>query len=152
MQLDAGFGTVATGVSAVVLSGVILGGALIYDAGAVRIRVQEKKPGGENTRLVIPAAAVPVALRFVSDEKLREQAEKLREFLPALEIAARELARQPDFTLIEVRNPREHVRISKRADSLVIDVDSDRETVHVSFPLKLAVAVARRLEAAGPPV
>lgn len=145
MQLDAGFGTVATGVSAVVLSGVILGGALIYDAGAVRIRVQEKKPGGENTRLVIPAAAVPVALRFVSDEKLRE-------FLPALEIAARELARRPDFTLIEVRKPREHVRISKRSDSLVIDVDSDRETVHVSFPLKLAVAVARRLEAAGPPV
>jgi hypothetical protein len=151
MPATGGVLTVGTGVSAVVLGGVLLGGALIYDAGAVRINVQEKRPGGEKTRLVIPAAAVPIAMRFVPDEKLHEEAEKLHDWLPAIEIAARELGRQPDFTLVEVQNPAEHVRITKQANSLVINVESDRESVYVSFPLKLVKSVARRLESAAPP-
>jgi hypothetical protein len=151
MPATGGVLTVGTGVSAVVLGGVLLGGALIYDAGAVRINVQEKRPGGEKTRLVIPAAAVPIAMRFVPDEKLHEEAEKLHDWLPAIEIAAQELGRQPDFTLVEVQNPAEHVRITKQANSLVINVESDRESVYVSFPLKLVKSVARRLESAAPP-
>jgi hypothetical protein len=152
MPVTGGVSTVAAGVSGVVLGSFLLGAVVIYDAGAVRIRVHEKKPNGENIHLILPAIAVPAALRIAPERDLRRASKDVRPYLPAIKIAAEELAKCSDGPLVQVINPKERVSIVKQGDSLVIDVDSRDETVHVSFPLKMVHSVARRLEAMGPPV
>jgi len=139
---------VAGGVSAVVLGTALLAGVVIYDAGAIRVQVREKGPGGENIHLLVPAVAVPVALKFVPDDKLREAAREMRPWLPAIKVAAEELARCPDGPFVEVTSAQEKVSITKRGGSLVIDVDNQGETVHVSFPLRILPSIVREFETA----
>jgi len=143
--MPVGAGTVAGGAGTLFLAAAIAGGAFVYDMGAVSIHVQGKKSGGENIRLILPAAAGPIALWMVPKEKLREGAREARPYLPAIEAATQELSRCPDFTLVEVTNPHETVHIAKRGDHLVIDVDDPNETVHVSVPLEAARLVASQL-------
>ena len=143
--MPVGAGTAAGGAGTLFLAAAIAGGAFVYDLGAVSIHVQEKKSGGENIRLILPAAAGPVALWMVPKEKLREGAKEARPYLPAIEAAAQELSRCPDFTLVEVTNPHEKVHIAKRGGHLVIDVDDENETVHVSVPLEAARLIAAQL-------
>ena len=130
---------------------VVLGGAIVYNAGAVRVSVLEKKPDGEHIHLVLPAAVVPVALKFVPEEKLRYASEKLRPWLPAIKVASEELARCQDGPLVLVEGSDEKVSITKQGGSLVIDVDSPDENVHVSFPLKTLASAAEELVAKAPP-
>ena len=137
--------TVATGAGTLCLAATLVGGIFVYDMGAVSVRVKGKKPGGDNIRLVLPAAVAPVGVWLAPKEKLREVEEKAGPYLPALAIAAAELERMPDFTLLEVTSPREKVRIHKKSGHLVIDVDDANETVHVSVPLKAARVVAAQL-------
>ena len=151
MPATGGLSTIAAGASGVVMGSFLLGAIVIYDAGAVRIRVHEKKADGENIHLIVPAAAVPLAMRFAPQKDLRKASEDVRPYLPAIKIAAEELAKCPDGPLVQVTSSKERVSIAKQGDSLAIDVDSDNETVHVSFPLKMVHSVAERLEAAGPP-
>ncbi len=152
MPATMGATSVAAGASGVVLGSFLLGAIVVYDAGAVRIQVHEKKPGGDNIHLIVPAAAVPLAMRLAPEKELRKASKDVRAYLPAIQIAAEELAKCPDGALVEVTSSKERVSIAKRGNSLAIDVDSDGETVHVSFPLKMVRSVAKRLEAAGPPV
>ena len=149
--MPSGAGAVAGGAGAMVLGTLLVAGAFVYDMGAVRVSVREKSPGGENIRLVVPAAAVPVVLEFVPDGKLQEAAEEARPWLPVIEAASEELARCPDGALVEVTSPHEKVSIVKRGDSLVIDVDDTNETVHVTVPLKLVSVVANQIARVPPP-
>jgi len=143
--MPSGAGAVAGGAGAMVLGTLLVAGAFVYDMGAVRVSVREKNPGGENIRLIVPAAAVPVVLEFVPDAKLQDAAEEARPWLPVIEAVSEELARCPDGPLVEVISPHEKVTIVKRGDSLVIDVDDVNETVHVSVPLKVVGVVARQI-------
>ncbi len=138
-------------VTAGVLGTAALAGAYVVHEGAVRVAVDEGSAGGKHIRLLLPAALVPVGLKFVPDEKLRQAAAQARPWLPAVRAASQELARLPDADLLEVRDTGDHVRLSKRGRLLVLDVESTRETVHVSFPLKTLDQLARRLESLGPP-
>ena len=138
-------------VAAGVLGTAALAGAYVVHEGAVRIAVDERSAGGQHIHLLLPAALVPVGLKFVPDEKLRQAAAPARPWLPAVRAASQELGRLPDADLLEVRDTRDHVRLSKRGRLLVLDVESTRETVHISFPLKTLDQVARRLESLGPP-
>jgi len=148
--VPAGTGAVAGGAGTLLLAAAIVGGAYVYDMGAVRVSVKSKSPGGENIRLVLPAAVAPVGMWLAPKEKLREAAEQARPYLPALEVAADELGRGPDFALVEVTNPREKVRIAKEGTHLVIDVDDANEVVHVAVPLNAVRAVAAQLGAIPP--
>jgi hypothetical protein len=145
--MPAGAGTVAGGVGTLLLGAALAGGALVYDMGGVWVSVKAKKPGGENIRLVVPAAAGPVALWLAPKEKIREAAKDARPWLPAIKAAAEELRNCPDGPLVEVTNPKEKVRIAKQGGALVIDVDDPNETVHVSVPLKAVGIMAAQLEA-----
>jgi hypothetical protein len=144
--MPTGVGTAGGAAGMLLLGTLVLGGAAVYDMGAVRVSVQEKKPGGDHVRLLIPAVAVPLGLRIAPEEKLREAALQARPWLPALRIASQELERCPDGPLVEVTNPHEKVSIVKRGHSLLIDVDSEDETVHVSVPLRAVTSVVERLE------
>jgi hypothetical protein len=139
---------VVVGTAVLVLLGTaVLAGAVAFSAGTVRVRVLEKKPGGENVNLVLPALAVPVGLKLMPDEARRDAAAQVGPWAPALEALSQELARTPDFVLVEVNNPREHVLIRKQGRSLLIDVDNQDETVHVSFPIRLMASVASEFDA-----
>ena len=128
---------------------VLAGAGVVYQYGAVTVYVEEKKPGGERVRLWVPGVLAPVALKLVPDEELRLPPEA-RRWMPALRAASEELERVEDFTLVDVQDGREHVRIEKRDGALVIDVVSEDETVHLSVPLRVVLSVARELESASP--
>ncbi len=126
--------------------------ACAFHEGVVRVSVDKHKPGGHNTRfdLLVPAALVPVAFLIAPEDRLRRAAERAHPWLPALGAASAELAREADVDLIEVRSCVESVRIAKRRDSLVIDVDSPGEKVHASIPLRTLRDLARKLETYSP--
>ncbi|MFQ5778918.1 MAG: hypothetical protein ACE5IP_13010 [Terriglobia bacterium] len=144
---------VALVVGAVVLATgtVVLAAAVAYSAGTVTVRVHEKKPGGTNLFIPVPAALVPVGLKFIPERKLQRVSERVGPWLPAIRVLAEELARTPDATLVEVKSRREHVRVVKRGPKLIIDVESEDESIHVSFPLYLLSWVALELEPAALP-
>ncbi len=125
---------------------VALVGTYVVHEGVVRVAVDGLEPKGHHVHLIVPAALVPVGMRFVPEERLREMTMNARPWLPAARIASAELARLPDSKLLEVRGAREHVRITKKGDLLVVDVESPRETVHISVPLKMVDRVGARLQ------
>ena len=134
-------------VKMVFLTGTLVVAGIVADAGFIGVRVHEKKPDGTNLRLYVPAVLVPLGVRLAPERELERAMSHAREFLPAMRIAAEELERIPDGLLVEVSNSREHVLIVKRGGSLVVDVDNDGETVHVSVPLDIVRNLARDLEA-----
>lgn len=125
-------------------------GALVYSAGAIRVQVLEKHEGGKNINLIIPAIIIPIGMSLAPEDTLLEISEEMREVLPIIKAASAELARIPDGVLVEVRDRNDHVLIQKRGNSLVIDVESRDEEVHVSFPISMVVAMVSRLEALQP--
>ena len=147
MPMGTGF---LSGTAAVVLGGVFMVGAAVYDAGAVRVSVDENKLNGTHVHLIVPAAVVPVGLNFVPDRHFRDAAKELQPWMPAIKVAADELERCSDVTLVEVDDARDHVRITKQGHALVIDVNTPRETVHVSVPFNTVRAALHKIEAAGP--
>ncbi|MBZ5551831.1 MAG: hypothetical protein LAO21_03855 [Acidobacteriia bacterium] len=135
------------GAGVLVFGGMVAAGAAVYQAGAVRVSVDEKRPDGHHIHLIAPAAAIPIGIRFVPDRALRHASSEVRPWLPAIEVAVTELEKYRDFTLVEVEDGQDHVKIRKIGPSMVIDVDSTDATVHVSFPLRSAMSALRRIEA-----
>ena len=126
-----------------------LAGAFLVQQGTVRVSVDEHRANGRHVHLLVPAALVPMGMRFVPEENLLDAARQARLFLPTIRVASAELARLPDCDLVEVQDVNKYVKITKRGGSLVIDVQSPEETVHVSFPLRLADRIAAQLESLG---
>jgi hypothetical protein len=140
-------------VKAILLQGtlgvVVLTGAVVYNTGAIRVDVREKHRNGDHVRIWVPAIVLPIGVHVVPKEKLREASEKIRPWLPTIKAATEELSRCPDTMLVEVESKREHVRIAKLGDSLVIDVDDPGETVHVSLPIRMIGYTASQLASSG---
>lgn len=122
-----------------------LTGAFVCSMGAVHVEVRSKKPGGEHIGLIAPAMVLPVGAMMVPRAKIREAAVELRPWLPTLQAVTEQLLHTADATFVQIDNRREHVRIAKLNDALVIDVDDQEETVHVSVPLRAAVFACHRL-------
>jgi hypothetical protein len=131
---------------------VILGGVATYNAGALRVSVDESRPGGDHVHLFVPAVVIPSAVDLIPEKELRKHAKQMQPWLPAIKIASRELSKSPDGILVEVIEPNQHVVISKQSGSILIDVKSPKENVHVTVPLRMIYSVAEKFEAAGPPV
>ena len=127
-----------------------LAGAYLVQQGTVRVSLDEHRANGRHVHLLVPAALVPMGMRFVPEENLLDAARQARPFLLTIRVASAELARLPDCDLVEVQDVNKYVKITKRGGSLVIDVQSPEETVHVSFPLRLADRIAAQLESLGP--
>jgi hypothetical protein len=123
----------------------VVGGVLVYNEGAVRVDVREKTGDRQHIHLIVPAVVLPLAVRLVPRAKLHDARHEIRPWLPTIKAASEELARCPDGPLVEVDSRREHVRIHKLGMSLFIAVDSDEETVLVSFPLEAAADTVSQL-------
>lgn len=136
--------------TAAVIGGTMLAcTAIAYSGGVVDVCVKEKKGDRTHIHLPLPALAGPVAISFIPARNFshsHHESEQLRDFLPAIRIAARELERVPNGTvLVDVQDDHETVHISKEGGDLVIDVDNRDETVHISFPIRMAVTVSSQV-------
>lgn len=134
----------------VALATLLLVVVVAYAAGTVDVSVREKKLNGTRIHLMVPAVLITGGLRFVPGNQLSKASADVRPWLPAIKAASRELARCPDATLVEVRDRNDRVIVAKRGNSIVVDVDSEEDTVHVSVPLRFVAAIAQELETSGP--
>ena len=121
--------------------------AATYRAGLVRVSVEEKRPGGDKVRLLVPGILLTTALRLVPEKTLHEELRDARPYLPVAAALARELQRYPDASFVEVSNAQEQVRVSTRRGVLVVDVNSPNETVHVAVPLAVLADLTAELNA-----
>jgi hypothetical protein len=133
-------------------STVVLAGAWLVSDGLVRVSVNctQDEARANHINVIVPAALLPAALHFVPDRTLHGALDRARPWMPAAQTACEELAKLPDTELVEVHNARENVRVATHDGRLVIDVESTRETVHVSFPLRTAWKLAREIQERGP--
>jgi hypothetical protein len=120
------------------MSTALVGGAALCSEGFIHVKVHEKHPGGTHLNLIVPAALVPATLSFVPKQHLAQASHDLQQYLSIIDAAVPALEDCPDGVLVEVRDPGEHVLITKSGGSLVIDVNDPGDEVHVSVPLRAA--------------
>jgi len=127
------------------LAVVVLTGALVCSMGAVRVDVRSKTAGGKHICVIAPATVLPVGAMLVPRAKLREASRQVQPWLPTIQAATEALSRCADAILVQVDNRHEHVKIAKVGGALVVDVDDEGETVHVSVPMRAAAYACNRL-------
>lgn len=135
-----------------VLGTAMVGAAALSSEGFIHVNVNEKKADGDHINLIVPAALVPVGLRFVPREHLAEAEQNLRANMAIIDAALPALKQCPDGVFVEVTDPSEHVLVAKVGGSIVIDVTDPDETVHVSVPLRAAESAIHEIAAANRPM
>jgi hypothetical protein len=133
-----------------VLGTALVGAAAVSSQGFIDVRVHEKQADGHNVTVIVPAALVPLALKFLPREHLADAAENLREYLPIIDAAIPALEDCPDGVFVEVIDAEDHVVIAKSGGSIIIDVNDAGETVHVSVPLRAAQSSIHEIAASRP--
>jgi hypothetical protein len=129
----------------------VVGGAMLCSEGILHVKIHEKQADGTNINLVIPAALIPMTLKFVPDRHLAHASAQLRPYIPIIDAAIPELEDCPDGVLVEVTDPGEHVLIAKRGGSIVVDVNDANDIVHVAVPLRAAHNAIHVIAAANGP-
>ena len=135
-----------------VMGAVLVGGAALSSEGFIHLKVDEKQVDGHHISLIVPAALVPVTLKFVPRQHLAEAAHNLRDNMAIIDAALPALEQCPDSVFVEVVDPGEHVLIAKSGGSIVIDVNDPNENVHVSVPLRAAESAIHEIAAANQPM
>ena len=125
----------------------VVSGAMLCSEGFLAVKVHEKQPGGTNFSIVAPAALVPLALKFVPDNKLAHASRKLLPYMPIVDAAIPVLEACPDGVFVEVIDPGEHVKVAKVGGSIVVDVKDSEDVVHVAVPLRAAESTIREIAA-----
>jgi hypothetical protein len=133
-----------------VLGTALVGAAALSSDGFIYVNVQEKHPGGTHVNVLVPAALVPATLRFVPRHHFADSSHDMREALPIIDAAIPALDDCPDGVLVEVIDPGEHVLVSKRGGSIIVDVNDPDEVVHVSVPLRAAQSAIHQIAEASP--
>lgn len=125
--------------------------ATVAATGIVTVQVEERGPEGVRLLVPVPAALLDlglgVATLAVPADELRQLRAEAAPFQPAIEAIARGIEECPDATLVEVVTDRESVRVTKRGNTLVIDVDAEDAEVRVALPARTLTRVARFLAA-----
>jgi len=128
-----------------ILGGALVGTAALSSEGFIGVRVDEKQPDGTHLNLVLPAALATTALDFIPDHDLAPGSGELRPYLPVVDAAIPVLADSADGVLVEVADATDHVLITKRGGSIVVDVNDEHDVVHVSVPLRAASSAIHRI-------
>jgi len=126
----------------------VVGGTMLCSEGMLLVKVREKQVDGKNISLIVPAALVPMTLKFVPDRHLARASASLHPYMPILDAAIPALEDCPDGVLVEVTSAGEHVLIAKQGSSIVVDVNDANEVVHVAVPLRAAHSAIREIAAA----
>jgi hypothetical protein len=139
-------GKVALGIAGTALAGV----GLICSEGMIEVNVVEKQPVVHHVYVLAPAMLVPIGMHFVPSSKLGQAATELGPWMPTIRAALEQLRAGEDIKLVEVREPGQHVLVTKDGGSVVVDVTDKDETVHVSAPIRAIESTIEQLAAASP--
>jgi len=130
------------------MAGVGLAGAsILCSEGLVHVKVIEKQPQGVHINVIAPAMLAPIAVHLAPQRDLAQAARRIQPYMPVIRAALDGLRDSEDVVLVEVKDPREHVEVAKSGGSIVVDVDDDAETVHVSTPVRAISSTVEQLAA-----
>jgi rhodanese-related sulfurtransferase len=68
--------------------------------------------------------------------------------MPTIQAALEQLRAGEDITLVDVREPGQHVLVTKDGGSVVVDVTDKDETVRVSTPIRAIESTIEQVAAA----
>ena len=121
----------ATGVTVAAVRHVEIVRVAVTDRGSDPVSFDVALPGA------LFEAGLAVAPQVMPADARLEVRDQLGEWGPVASALAADLARQPDFTLVEVDDRGEHVEVLKRGRHLVVKVRSPETDVDVQVPLSL---------------
>ncbi len=139
-------GKVALGIAGTALAAI----GLICSEGMIEVNVVEKQPEVHHVYVLAPAMLVPIATHFISSRKLGRAAAEVKPWMPTIRAALEQLRASEDITLVEVREPGQHVVVTKSGGSVVVDVTDKDDVVHVSAPIRAIESTVEQVAAAGP--
>jgi hypothetical protein len=141
-------GKVALGIVGTAVAGV---GILCSD-GMIEVKVVERQPEVHHVYVIAPAMLVPIGMHFAPRRELSRAASQIQPWMPTIRAALDQLRESGDVTLVEVKEPDEHVRVAKQGGSIVVDVEDRDDTVHVSAPLRAISNTVEQLAASAPSI
>jgi len=68
--------------------------------------------------------------------------------VPTIRAALEQLRAGEDVTLVEVREPGQHVLVAKSGGSVVVDITDNDDIVHVSAPIRSIESTVEQVAAA----
>ena len=126
-------------------SGILLA-ATVVRGGMMTVKVHEP---GTHINVVVPAALVTLGMDLlplvIENDIYAEIRTDLGEYGPAAAAALLELEDAPDAVLVDIRDGRESVRITKQGRLLEIYVKDDNGTFEISVPARLLGKIAREI-------
>lgn len=140
-------GKVAVGIAGAAIAGV----GLICSEGMIEVNVVVKQPETHHVYVLAPATLVPMSVHFIPSRKFGHASAELRPWMPTIRAALDQLREADDVTLVDVSEPGQHVIVSKKGGSLVVDVSDQDETVHVSAPIRAISSTIEQVAAASSP-
>jgi len=141
-------GKIAIGIVGTAVAGV----GVLCSEGMIEVKVVERQPEVHHVYVIAPAMLVPIGMHFAPQRDLSRAAAQIRPWLPTIRAALDQLRESDDVTLVEVKEPGEHVRVAKEGGSIVVDVQDENETVHVSTPIRAISSTIEQLAASGPTI
>ncbi len=139
-------GKVALGIAGTALAGI----GVICSEGMIEVNVLEKQPEAHHVYVLAPAMLVPIAMHFVPSRNLGPAAAEIQPWMPTIRAALEQLRAGEDVTLVEVREPGQHVLVTKEGGSVVVDVTDQDGIVHVSAPIRAIESSIEQVAAANP--
>jgi hypothetical protein len=137
-------GKVALGIAGTALAGL----GLICSEGMIEVNVVEKQPEAHHVYVLAPAMLVPIATHFVPSRNLGRAASEIKPWVPTIRAALEQLRAGEDVTLVEVREPGQHVLVAKSGGSVVVDITDNDDIVHVSAPIRSIESTVEQVAAA----
>ncbi len=121
---------------------VLLG--LVFGQGMIYVDVKEHHDG-MHIWLPVPVSLARLGVTFIPKDNLAEAAKQMQPWMPVIQTTCDELSRIPDTVLVQVDNSHEHVCIEKRGGSIYIDVNSNNDQVHISFPVHAVGSIVAQI-------
>jgi len=119
------------------IAGTALAGAgIICSEGMISVNVETRSPEKHHVFVVAPAMLVPIAMHFIPKEHLADHTQEIQPWLPTIRASLDAVSEADDITFVEVKEPGQKVRVAKSGGSIVVDVNDNDETVHVSTPIR----------------
>ena len=128
----------------------LAGAGIICSEGMISVNVETRQPEKHHVYVVAPAMLVPIAMQFIPKEHLAEHAHEIQPWLPTIRASLDALRESEDITFVEVKEAGQNVRVAKSGGSIVVDVNGNDETVHVSTPIRAMSSAIEELAAASP--
>ncbi len=117
----------------------------ICSMGAITVNVKEHGSCGDDISICVPASVASAAIFFAPDKMFRNAKHNLQGELPIARAALRALASAPDCVFVEMSSGDENVLIRKIGGELIVEAETDDESVHVRVPVKLVQSVLNRM-------